>query len=223
MKYDSLDRVREVRYPHAPGEGERTERVRYGMRDGIRTTRTTDPEGNAGVREEDGRGNVVAVIREDGNGDVLTRATYRYNGLGELEEARDAAGNPLTMAYDMTGRRVAMESADIGRKEWKYDRAGNLVEETDSVLAARGERIRYEYDGLNRLVKTDYPWSEDTVYVYGAPGAGDGGANRVTERRDEAGTVRYGYGKLGEVTEETRRGDGVIPFSSSLRKSGKRC
>jgi YD repeat-containing protein len=90
------------------------------------------------------------------------------------------------------------------RKEWKYDLAGNLVEEVDSVLAGRGERIRHEYDGMNRLVKTDYPWSEDTVYVYGAPGAGYGGANRVTERRDGAGTVRYRYGKLGEVTEETR-------------------
>jgi len=63
----------------------------------------------------------------------------------------------LTLTYDLLGRRLNMESADAGRSEYVYDRAGNLVEETNSELRKNGQYIRHEYDGMNRLVKTVYP------------------------------------------------------------------
>ena len=116
-----------------------------------------------------------------------------------------------------------MESADMGRKTWGYDAAGNLAEESDTVLRERGERIRYEYDGMNRLVKIDYPHSVDTEYEYGAPGAAGNTAGRVAKRTDGTGTVEYEYGKLGEVTGEAREirrlgGGGVEP----VKRAGMR-
>jgi RHS repeat-associated protein len=160
--------------------------------------------GNRTVQYRDGRGNIIQIEKYGKDGETLTSVRYNYNGLGELVEARDYAGNPLLVEYDLMGRRVAMESGDIGRKEYVYDRYGNLAYETDSVLRGKGQKIRYEYDDLDRLVTIDYPESGDTVYEYGEDGAEDGTANRIRNVTDESGDTTYAYGKLGETVRETR-------------------
>ena len=49
-----------------------------------------------------------------------------------------------------------------------------------------------------------YPESTDIVQEYGASGADNNGAGKVVSRTDESGTITYEYGKLGEMTEESR-------------------
>ena len=85
-----------------------------------------------------------------------------------------------------------------------YDECSNLIAENNSVLRASGKEIRYEYDGLNRLVKIDYPDTEDTAYVYGSSGDSDGAAGKIKSVTDASGTLEYEYGSLGEVTKEKR-------------------
>ena len=57
---------------------------------------------------------------------------------------------------------------------------------------------------MNRLIKTDNPESIDIIYEYGKAGAGNNSAGRITLIEDETGWTKRTYGKLGEVTEETR-------------------
>jgi len=71
-----------------------------------------------------------------------------------------------------------LESLDSGRQEFFYDESSNLVRENNSVLREQNKQVLYEYDGLNRLVKIDYPDTADTVYTYGR-WAEDGGIMRV--------------------------------------------
>ncbi|MDR2478073.1 MAG: RHS repeat-associated core domain-containing protein, partial [Treponema sp.] len=135
-------------------------------------------------------------------------------------KALDADNNPLTVEYDRLGRRKKMTSADIGTKEWWYDKAGNVVMESDSELARKGKRINYHYDGLNRLIKIEYPFSLATEYEYGAYSAtprSDLAAGRVTKLTDESGTTVYQYGSLGQVTEETRTIN-LLPLSGGRSK-----
>ena len=49
-----------------------------------------------------------------------------------------------------------------------------------------------------------YPYSEDTVYEYGANGAPYNRTGKIVRIQDETGTIEYKYGKLGETTEEKR-------------------
>ena len=74
--------------------------------------------------------------------------------------AYDANENIVSVTYDLLGRRVALESKDTGRKEWRYDSKGLLEAETDSLLRSKLSEIQYHYDGFDRLVKIDYPFSE---------------------------------------------------------------
>ena len=165
---------------------------------------TTDPLGNVSVQETDSRGNIVRVAKNDKNGKQLTQVTYKYNEMGEMLKAFDAKGHPITAEYDLLGRRTALESLDSGRQEFFYDECSNLVRENNSVLRENNKQIVYEYDGLNRLVRIDYPDTEDTVYAYGGANDTHGAAGKILSLTDASGTLEYEYAKLGETTKETR-------------------
>ena len=165
---------------------------------------TIDPLGNVSLQETDSRGNIVRVSKFDKDGAQLTEVTYRYNELGEMLNAFDAKRNPITVEYDLLGRRTALESLDSGRQEFFYDECSNLVRENNSVLKENNKQIVYEYDGLNRLVRIDYPDTEDTVYTYGGASDTLGAAGKIRSITDASGTLEYEYGALGEVTKETR-------------------
>ena len=165
---------------------------------------TADTLGNVSAQETDSRGNIVRVVKKDVQGKLLTQATYRYNEMGEMLKAFDAKGNTVIAEYDLLGRRTALESKDSGRQEFLYDECSNLVRENNSVLRENNKQIVYEYDGLNRLVRIDYPDTEDTVYTYGGANDTHGAANRILSVTDASGSLEYEYGKLGEITKETR-------------------
>ena len=166
---------------------------------------TIDPLGNVSLQETDSHGNIVRVAKFDKDRAQLTEITYRYNELGEMLNAFDAKGNPISVEYDLLGRRTALESLDSGRQEFFYDECSNLVRENNSVLRENSKQIVYEYDGLNRLVRIDYPDTEDTIYTYGnASDKSVGAAGKIRSVTDASGSLEYEYGKLGEVIKETR-------------------
>ncbi|MEE3314144.1 MAG: toxin TcdB middle/N-terminal domain-containing protein [Treponema sp.] len=176
---------------------------------------STDPLGNVSVQETDSHGNIVRVARKDKTGKELTEVTYRYNEMGEMLKAFDAKGHPISVEYDLLGRRTALESLDSGRQEFFYDKCSNLVKENNSVLREQNKQIVYEYDGQNRLVKIDYPDTEDTLYTYGRANDSHGAAGKILSIKDASGTISYEYGKLGEVTKETR------VLANHLARAGK--
>ena len=199
IEYDSQEREKYKELPDGS-----IELREYGIEGDIKYTEIQDPMGNIGRTEIDARGNTVRIVKYDNEGKELTKGIYEYNSIGELESAYDAQENPITVKYDMLGRKISLESKDSGRKEYFYDASGNLIEETDSKLKKNGKSIKYEYDGMNRLVKIDYPDSTDITYYYGESNAEDNGANRVVKVTDETGMKSVSYGLLGEVVEESR-------------------
>ncbi|MBQ7882102.1 MAG: RHS repeat protein, partial [Treponema sp.] len=127
--------------------------------DNNQVVKSIDPLGNVSIQETDSHGNIVEVRKEDRNGNQLTKVTYEYNAMGEMLKAFDANCNPIKVEYDLLGRRTALESLDSGRQEFFYDTNSNLIKENNSVLKDQGKEIHYEYDGLNRLVKINYPYT----------------------------------------------------------------
>ena len=149
---------------------------------------------------------IIKIERADGLKRLLTSGEYEYNSIGEMEKAYDAKKNALTVEYDQLGRRVAVESADMGRYEYTYNGKGQLAEETSSELRRRGGKIRYEYDEFGRNERIRYPETEDTVYEYGGPeGKDENQAGRLVGVTDASGKREYRYGKLGETVEERRK------------------
>ena len=196
-KGDGIDRVINTLLPD--GSEQKNE---YAIEDNLQITKAIDPLENTSVTKKDARGNIREVERLDKNGTVLTKGRYEYSVLGEMLRAYDAHENIVSVTYDLLGRRVALESKDTGRKEWRYDSKGLLEAESDSLLRSKLSEIQYHYDGFDRLIKIDYPFSTDVEYTYGQ--AGQAGAGEIVEKRDESGEIHYEYGRLSEVIEETR-------------------
>ena len=198
--YDSLDRIVKTILPDAS-----IEYKSYGIDNNLFYNSITDPLGNISIQYSDVRGNIVAIERKDEHGKVLTKARYEYDVLGQLLTAYPADEKyPVSVTYDLLGRKTSLTSSDSGKKEYTYNNDGELAWETDSVLKTKGQRISYEYDEFSRIKKIDYPYSEDTVYEYGANGAPYNRAGKIVRIQDETGTIEYKYGKLGETTEEKR-------------------
>ena len=95
--------------------------------DGRTTVYGVDPLKCISVQETDSRGNIVRVAKLDPDGKQLTEVTYLYNEMGEMLKAFDAKGHPVSVEYDMLGRRTALESPDSGRQEFFYDESSNLI------------------------------------------------------------------------------------------------
>jgi len=198
--YDGLDRTVEQILPDGARQANE-----YYIENMLQVTKSTDPLQNVSIQYSDVRGNIVAIERKDEHGKVLTKARYEYDVLGQLLTAYPADEKyPVSVTYDLLGRKTSLASSDSGKKEYTYNNDGELAWETDSVLKAKGQRISYEYDEFSRIKKIDYPYSEDTVYEYGANGAPYNRAGKIVRIQDETGTIEYKYGKLGETTEEKR-------------------
>ena len=180
--YDALDRVIQKLLPD--GAAMRSEYLVSGK---SLVERSIDPLGNVSEKRLDGRGNVLAVSRLSSFGTVLMSASYGYDAIGQLLTAVDSKGNTVSVAYDLSGRRTSLESADTGKVLLSYDEAGNLAKKTDAVLRSHGQAITYEYDGHERLVKVLYPKSAPTLYLYGDASAANGGVGRLLKRATKAG------------------------------------
>ncbi|MFG2876037.1 SpvB/TcaC N-terminal domain-containing protein [Streptomyces sp. NPDC048337] len=163
----------------------------------------TDGNGKQLRTYTDTRGATTSVKEASGQGVIWT--DYAYNPMKQVTAITDDKNNVTRAEYDGMGRRTVFDSPDAGRTETHYDLAGNTTAKTTANMRAAGRTVEYDYD-YSRLKAIRYPTfpGNNVSYAYGAPGAPDNAASRVTEVRDAAGTVTRGYGPLGEVTKETR-------------------
>ncbi|MDX2564918.1 SpvB/TcaC N-terminal domain-containing protein [Streptomyces sp. TX20-6-3] len=201
--FDVLDRS--VRTVQPDGV---TTSTRYGFgqdRDGATRFERTATDGNGKERRTytDVRGATTSVKEFNGSSAIWT--SYTYDPSGQVTTITDDQNNVTRAGYDALGRRVSFDSPDAGRSETRYDLAGNVTSKITANLRAAGEAVEYDYE-YSRLKAIRYPTfpDNDVSYEYGAPGAPDNAASRVTEVHDAAGTVKRAYGALGEVIKETR-------------------
>ncbi|WP_109507300.1 SpvB/TcaC N-terminal domain-containing protein [Nocardioides speluncae] len=138
-------------------------------------------------------------------GQPVIWTSYDYDALRQITTVTDDKGNLTRSEYDNLGRRTAIVSPDSGRTESEFDLAGNMVAKQTAKLRPLGKSVAYDYD-FDRLAAVRYPVFTDNnvTYEYGAPGAADNTANRVSKVTDAAGTMTKKYGPLGEVVSETR-------------------
>jgi RHS repeat-associated protein len=206
--YDVLDRTTRITVPDGAFGT-----YRYGFgpdRSGTTRFETLETDANGkevriyrNVRQE------VAAVKElntlSGGPLQPIWTTYLHDPLHQLVAVIDDQGNRTSVVYDNLGRRLSIDAPDAGKTEYVYDRASNLTAKITSNLKIAGQQIAYDYD-FNRLLAIRYPaFAQNNVtYTYGAPGASNNRAGRIVTVTDESGREERSYGKLGEVTQETK-------------------
>ncbi|MCI0534712.1 MAG: FG-GAP-like repeat-containing protein, partial [Verrucomicrobiales bacterium] len=165
------------------------------------------------VQHTDGLGRLFRVdeiVRRNDDGTPATAlqtwtTRYEYDLNDRLTRITDSQNNVKRMRYDGLRRKVWMNDPDMGLSTNLYDAASNLIEMVD----AKGQRITYTYDGLNRLLTEDfhddqsqefsYQRTPDVVYHYDAPpGPVDQGNSTLATARNTKGLLAFVEDPSGE-------------------------
>jgi RHS repeat-associated protein len=123
------------------------------------------------VNFADGLGRLIEVnevvrLNDDGTTSGALSAwitRYDYDLNDRLTRITDSQNNVKELRYDGLQRKVWMNDPDAGLSTNVYDAASNLLETTD----AKGQRITYTYDGVNRLLTEDYHDEASPEFSYG--------------------------------------------------------
>lgn len=162
------------------------------MYDGnAQTVSTTDGAGNPSWNQYDALGRPVSNVDAD-----LSATNRLYTDLGFLSQVVDGRNVTTTYQYNIHGEIISQSSPDTGHTTYEVDHAGNRTAKID----ARGVRVEYSYDALNRLTDIHYPSSPnlDVQYIYDENPNGIGQLSRVI---DATGEMSYYYDDFGNISE----------------------
>src|SRR5712692_5533264 len=206
MTYDILDRNTKTTIPDASFTT-----IAYGFgpdRAGLTQFETvvTDANVNALLKGavkrtyRDVRELITSVKEFNNSGAQVIWTSYAYDPLKQITQVVDNLANTTNIAYDNFGRRTVIDNPDTGPTETQYDLASNVTAKITANLQAQSKSISYSYD-FNRLSAITYPNfpGNNVTYTYGAPGAANNTAGRITKITSQMGTEERQYGKLGEM------------------------
>jgi RHS repeat-associated protein len=141
-----------------------------------------------------------------------------YDGAGRVvhETQNGNAATTIVTTYDALGRKTQVTDPDSGTWRYGYDAGGNLTSLDDPVV---GQRVEYEYDALNRLLRKrafglDALGQEtvtDTTYSYDSALCGLGRIARVDDA--SGSTTVAAYTSRGNVLQSTK----TIAFDGDAR------
>lgn len=125
-----------------------------------RTTSTTNTNGVTNSRTVNSQGKVVSVTDAVGTADASSVA-YEYDNWGNLSKTTDAAGNVVTMGYDLLGRKTQLLDPDMGSWTYTVDNLGQVTSQID----AKGQTTTNTYDVLGRMTRR-YESDLDSYWYY---------------------------------------------------------
>ena len=187
-----------------------------------------DPNGHRKREARDTHGKVIRVDEYRGAVNSCTTSTdtpyatttYNYDLFGRLEQALNAVGSPVAMAYDTLGRKISGSDPDLGNWSYAYDGVGNVTYQQDQ----NGHGISFRYDALNRLTLKHYCTTasvtacageaatpNDVSYTYDDSAVAYS-QGRVTKMADNSGWTAYAYDVLGRAISSTQAIDTSATF-----------
>ncbi|BCE00325.1 choice-of-anchor A family protein [Marinicellulosiphila megalodicopiae] len=130
-----------------------------------------DAKGHVWENTYDSVGNLTGIKGPDGNS---FSSTLDWNG--NLSTTTDAAGNKTSYTYNSKGSKLSETNALGHKSTYTYDSNDNMLSGTmtrtvvdpadSSLTILLKETTSYEYDKLDRLIKTTYPDGRQSESVY---------------------------------------------------------
>lgn len=147
-----------------------------------------------GVRKlsYDGAGRLSSIVFPSGE-----KVVYRYGPTGLLLESTNARGGKIKYHYDKSGRVIEKKLPNT-IWNYRYNAMGKLIQADNGLFT-----IRYTYDRLGQLLKTEYPqWGKAVQYEY------DKFGRMITLIDPEGNRTWYFYDTKGRISGITA-GQGI--------------
>ncbi len=190
-----------------------------------RSTGVLDANGHQRISTADAYGRVVTVGEYTNTLSSVNftlpayaATRYAYTILDSLARVTDTVTNTTVITYNALNLKTAMLDPDLGLWQYAYDTAGNLTRQTD----ARGQRICFYYDALNRLTGKHYRTDDNcptvnlTLNVSYTYDLGDYAIGRRTAMSDESGSTSWNYDARGRIANAYQTLGNLGLFSTGL-------
>jgi RHS repeat-associated protein len=168
---------------------------------------STDALGRVTDGDVDALGRLSQIIANLNNKATDQATTkFQYDTRNNLTAVIDPKGLTTGYTYDGLDNLRQLSSPDSGVTSYGYDAAGNRV----SKLDARGITTTYNYDALSRLTGQLGPTVAQNAYFdYDLPtsdclGGETFDVHRLAQIRDESGSTRYCYDRLGNLVRKVQ-------------------
>jgi RHS repeat-associated protein/uncharacterized repeat protein (TIGR01451 family) len=145
----------------------------------------TDKNGHTATNAFDASGNLLT--KTDPLGKTTTLA---YTANGSLSSITDASGNATHLTYDRFGNIASQTDAAGIVTTYTYDANGNRLSQSVTRTTPSGPQTlttQYQYDALNRLVKTIFADGSTTQTTYNTIGLQDS----TTDELGQQTTYQY--------------------------------
>jgi RHS repeat-associated protein len=170
-RFDSLSHLTRETQQVLPGGAVNTVTMTY---DGVgNQTSITYPSGRIIVRTFDSL-NRVKISRDDPPGPGATNAFFQYIGPGRVARVDYGNGAREDVTYDAVPRVRTIQHSALGSPFFDHlvawDQSHNLLLNTNRLFV--GTSKQYQYDSVNRLVRSDDPAQFGTT-IYGLDAVGN--------------------------------------------------
>ena len=164
----------------------------------------TDVFGVVTERSYDAFGNLIKEL----NKDTGNATTYSYVGGRYISASTDALGNSASYTYDNMGNLETVTNPNGGVTTYKYDLNNNMTDE----IIGEDYHVRYTYNAQNLAESKLNSRNQKAEYKYDLLG-------RITEQKDEAGTISYTYdGNDNVLTVTEKAGDKTTVITRTYDK-----
>jgi RHS repeat-associated protein len=178
--------------------------------------------------EYDAGGNVIAETDE-----ARRRTVYEYDGLNRLIRVTDPMNGVTERAYDDRGNLIRVKDPNNGITAYEYDRNNRLKKVTrpmlqatsyeydasgnrTAVIDAKGQRIEFGYNAVNRLTRVRYYAAGDHATPVKAVDFAYDQLGNLVAYDDGATSASYAYDDLQRKISETVN---YGPFSKTIAYS----
>jgi RHS repeat-associated protein len=213
-QYDALGRVTKIIPADGSASVDNISTIYYG------NCATVADEANKARKScSDGLGRLTQVFEDPSGSNYET--DYTYDTLDNLKQVVQNGSHQRSFLYDSLSRLVSATNPESGTicygtisggtcQQNGYDGNGNMVTKTD----ARGIKITYSYDALNRLTRMSYSDGEPAVsYSYDQSTClGQStcfNIGRRTGMSETSGSEAWAYDAMGRSISDKRTTNGV--------------
>ncbi len=176
----------------------------YDANDNLNTA--TDGLNRVTDQDVDPLNRLIKTIQDQGVGKINATTQFEYDARDNLTKVIDPKNLNTVYNYNGLNDLTALSSPDTGTTSYTYDSAGNRKTQTD----ARNKTSTFSYDVANRLTAVNMPTVAQNVYFdYDATQTdcqvGETyTAGRMARIRDESGSTRYCYNRLGQAVRKVQ-------------------
>jgi RHS repeat-associated protein len=204
--------------------------------DGEATTRTYDLNGNINTvtdalgritdSDVDSLNRLKQVIANTaGSASDKAVTQFSYDHRDSLTIVVDPKGLTTSYGYNGLGDQTQLLSPDTGSTSFVHDAAGNRTTQLD----ARGKSTGYGYDALGRLTAQTVPTATQNVaFDYDSVQADCSAsetfsAGHLVRIRDESGSTRYCYDRLGHLVRKVQTvvGGSTLTVGATVDNAGR--